>query len=408
MNALIKTAFYVFLTFTSLFAQNNFMLGNENLLSNETDLIEGKNLALVINKTSTLSNGVTLLDTLLALDFSVRKIFALEHGFDLKAEAGEKIKNTNFGAIPIISLYGKKKSPDKNDLENIDLILYDIQDVGARFYTYISSLKLIMQSAVRNQVGIIVLDRPNPQKGKIEGEILDENFKSFVGISKIPTVYGMTVGELAKLFADEIEREDGRSVKLTVVKMSDYRRGKNYFQPNGKLRWINPSPNLRTLDAALLYPGLCFLEATTISEGRGTEFPFEQFGAPFFDTKKIIAKLKATEFSESLDFTAVRFVPKRHGTYSPKFSEKKCSGVKIKIKDENFDAVLFGTKLLKILCEMYPNKISLNYNRLAKLYGNKNLERFIKNEISFEEIKTFIRRDREIFKSKRKNFLLYP
>jgi uncharacterized protein YbbC (DUF1343 family) len=277
MKQLLKIASVIFISLLSLSAQQNRLVhGNQNLIKNHLDEIHGKRIALVINQTSKLPNGTSLLDTLISLGINVRKIFSLEHGLFGKVNPGKSIANfTLSNSIEVVSLYGKKKSPTKNDLNDVDIVIYDIQDVGARFYTYISSLCLIMKSVSEYRKTIYILDRPNPQGRKINGEILKPEYSSFVGISEIPITYGMTVGELSLFFKDKIKSETGKEVKLNVIPMLNFseENSREYFRQN----WISPSPNLRSLNAALLYPGLCFLEATNISEGRGTNRPFESF-----------------------------------------------------------------------------------------------------------------------------------
>ncbi len=404
-----RKIFFLFFALPFLvFSQNNFRLGCENLLAEKSYLIKNKNLALVINQTSVLPNGTYLLDTLINAGFAVKKIFALEHGVSGKKAPGETVENSFLKNIHAISLYGKKKAPEKNDLQGIDAIVYDIQDVGTRFYTYITSLKLIIESAAKNGVEIIVLDRPNPQGNKIEGEILDSNFFSFVGAAEIPVVYGMTIGELAHFFAEEISKEKKIKPKLTIVPMDNYSREENYFSGNNHaLKWKAPSPNLRTFDAARLYPGLCFLEATNVSEGRGSDFPFEQFGAPFINSEKLISVLNKTDFKRNLEFLPVKFLPSSDGKFATKFAGKLCSGVRIKILNYDFNSVTFGVKLLKILTEMYPDEMKFNYNRLAMLYGNRNLEKYIKGEIDYSALRKKWKTDREKFEIIRSKYLLY-
>ncbi len=398
--------FLLILFFLSNFYHcQNLVLGNENFLANEFTTLKNKSLALVVNKASVTSNGTFLIDSLLSLKANIVKIFTFEHGLKLNAEAGENVENTNYKGVPVISLYGKKKTPSKNDLRNVDAIVYDIQDVGVRFFTYISSLKLLMKSIAGSGIPIYVLDRPNPQGDKIEGEILNDEFRSFVGIENIPVVYGLTIGELALLFKDRIEKETGKKVLLEVVKMKNYKRNRNYFL-DGDLKWLPPSPNLRTHSAALLYPGLCFLEATNISEGRGTKFPFEQFGSPFINADSLLKQLKE-EFAKELIFEKVSFTPKNKGEYYPKLYGKKCYGIKIAVKNKNFNSVLFGIKLLKILKNLYPDKISFNYNWLAKLYGNRNAEKYLKEEIEESELISKMLLDRKEFNLIRENYYLY-
>ena len=389
----------------NIFPQSRFMLGNENLISNHKNLVENKKIALLINNASLFQSNTPLLATLLKQNVNIVKIFTPEHGFSLNEAPGETVKNSvTANSIPIISIYGKKKAPTQADLQNVDVVIYDIQDVGARFYTYISSLKLTMKAVARANVKIIVLDRPNPQNGeKIEGEILKPGFSSFVGISPIPILYGLTIGELAKLFKDEIDNKDNLNVDLTVIPMLNYDRTKfyDYYLP----KWVVTSPNIRTYQAALLYPGLCFLEATNISEGRGTDLPFMQFGAPFINPDSLITTL--AEKFRNLKFTRIEFIPTASPNYSIKYAGKLCVGLKVKILNNNFNSVWFGIRLLKILKEKYPDEVKIKLDWLNKLYGNDDLEKYLKNEISEKELQGILQENRERFRRIRSKYLLY-
>ncbi len=397
--------FLLLLITNSTFSQSQFLLGNENLLKNYKGIITNQRIALLINGTSLLQNKTPLLDTLLKMNVNVVKIFTPEHGFNLTQGPGAVVNDSTIAnSIPVISIYGKKKSPSQKDLENVDAIIYDIQDVGARFYTYISSLKLTMKAAARAAIKIIVLDRPNPQNAdRIEGEILEPKFSSFVGIAPIPILYGMTIGELAKFFKENIQIKENLKTDLTVIPMINYKRDKffNYYFTN----WIRTSPNIRTYEAALLYPGLCFLEATNISEGRGTDYPFEQFGAPFLKSETIIPILKK-EFPK-LKFETVKFTPVKRKNSSVKFAGKLCNGIKIKILDKSFRPVVFGIKLLKILKDNFPSELTINYNWLNKLYGNSNLEKCMKNQISEIKLWNILEMNQKKFSEIRKRYLIY-
>ncbi len=405
MKRITQIFFLLLLITNSTFSQSQFLLGNENLLKNYKGIITNQRIALLINGTSLLQNKTPLLDTLLKINVNVVKIFTPEHGFNLTQGPGAVVNNSTIAdSIPVISIYGKKKSPSQKDLENIDAIIYDIQDVGARFYTYISSLKLTMKAAARAGVKIIVLDRPNPQNAdRIEGEILEPKFSSFVGIAPIPILYGMTIGELAKFFNENIQVKENLRTDLTVIPMINYKREKffNYYFTN----WIRTSPNIRTYEAALLYPGLCFLEATNISEGRGTDYPFEQFGAPFLKSETIIPILKK-EFPK-LKFETVKFTPVKRKNSSVKFAGKLCDGIKIKILDKSFRPVVFGIKLLKILKDNFPSELTINYNWLNKLYGNSNLEKCMKNQISEIKLWNILEMNQKKFSEIRKRYLIY-
>lgn len=235
--------------------------------------LKGKRIALVVNQTSQ-HNGVHLVDKLLGMDLNVHVIFSPEHGFRGTADAGASIANgvDEKSGISIFSLYGATKKPTTEALEGVDVIVFDIQDVGARFYTYISTMHYAMEAAAEQGIEFVVLDRPNPNIAHVAGPVLDSKFKSFVGMHPIPVLHGMTVGELAKMIQGEGWINQASKLKLTVVAMKEYSDAVRYSLP------VPPSPNLPNDVAVRLYPSLCFFEGTAVSVGRGTDFPFQLFG----------------------------------------------------------------------------------------------------------------------------------
>lgn len=238
-------------------------------------LLKGKRVAVVANQTTTIGTS-HLVDSLLSLRINIVKVFAPEHGFRGEAEAGATIKNgkdTKTG-LPLISLYGKNKKPSSEMLSDVDLLLFDIQDVGARFYTYISTMHYIMEAAAENNKEVLILDRPNPNGFYIDGPVLDMKFQSFVGMHPIPIVHGCTVGELAQMIQGEGWLKGGAKCKLTVIPCKNYSHLDLYNLP------IPPSPNLPNMAAVYLYPSLCWFEGTPISVGRGTSLPFQCIGYP--------------------------------------------------------------------------------------------------------------------------------
>ena len=268
-------------------------------------LLKDKKVALVVNQSSLVGQR-HLLDHLLKHGVKVQKIFAPEHGFRGKADAGAHIKNSRDSktGLPIISLYGKHKKPTKSDLKGIDLIVFDIQDVGVRFYTYLSTLHYIMEAGAEQQIPVMVLDRPNPNGQYIDGPVLQKKYRSFVGLHPVPVVYGMTIGEYAKMINGEGWLKGRKKAELTVIPLAQYTHQSSYVLA------VKPSPNLPNGRAVALYPSLAFFEGTVISAGRGTKKPFQLYGAPQYSVKK---------FS---------FVPKsRSGAKYPKFKGKRCYGV---------------------------------------------------------------------------------
>ncbi|MEZ5083786.1 MAG: DUF1343 domain-containing protein [Bacteroidales bacterium] len=244
---------------------------------NYLPLIKHQNIAIVANQTSQIG-GVHLVDTLLSLGVNIKKVFGPEHGFRGNAADGQLVSDSvdKKTGLPIVSLYGKHKKPTHEDLVEIDLVIFDIQDVGARFYTYISTMSYMMEACAENGVEMIVLDRPNPHGDNVDGPVLEKEFSSFVGLHEIPVVHGMTVGEYAQMVNGEGWLKDGIKCDITIIPCKSYNHKSRYELP------VAPSPNLPNNIAIQLYPSLCFFEGSIISVGRGTEFPFQVIGHPDF------------------------------------------------------------------------------------------------------------------------------
>ena len=272
----------VCLTSTKISAQTNNQ--QENCYKPAADrpelylkLLKNKNIAVVANQTSLLADKTHLVDFLVKNNIKIKEIFAPEHGFRGNADAGEHVKNgidTKTG-LPIVSLYGDNKKPKAEQLQGVDLILFDIQDVGVRFYTYISTLSYVMEAAAENNIEVIVLDRPNPHDGYTDGPVLKEKWTSFVGLHKVPVVYGLTIGEYGKMVNGEKWLKNGVQAKYTIIPILNYHKKQRY--PISE----KPSPNLPNDQSINLYPSLCFFEGTQVSIGRGTDFPFQVFGSPW-------------------------------------------------------------------------------------------------------------------------------
>ena len=353
-------------------------------------LLKKKNVALVVNQSS-LIEKTHLLDTMLALDVVVKKIFAPEHGFRGDEAPGEVIDDSvdKKTGIPVISLYGKKKKPADEDLEGIDVIVFDIQDVGVRFYTYISTLGLVMEAAAQNNIPVILLDRPNPVGYLTDGPVLEDKFKSFVGMYPVPIAYGMTIGELAEMIQGEKWIENADKLDLTVVPCSNYRHDRIYDLP------VKPSPNLPDLVAVTLYPSLCLFEGTTVSVGRGTNKPFKQIGHPLLK-----------------DYYDYFFIPEpNEGSKYPKHKGEKCYGIDfsgLKVKDFRYKNKLDLSYLIEFYHKLKDKDKYFNDNGwIDKLAGTDKLRKMIiagKNE---EEIRESWQEDLEKFKQKREKYLIY-
>ena len=351
-------------------------------------LLKNKQVGIVGNQTTAI-NGVHLVDTLLSLDVNIVKVFAPEHGFRGSADAGEKVKDDKDvkTGLPIISLYGKNKKPKAELISDLDIIIFDIQDVGARFYTYISTMHYVMEAAAENNKKVIVLDRPNPNGFYVDGPILETKYKSFVGMHKVPIVHGMTIGEYAQMLNGEKWLENGIQCDLTVVKCKNYEHKDFYKLP------IKPSPNLPNMASIYLYPSLCLFEGTDVSVGRGTPTPFQIFGKPNVDG----------EFK----FTPVP----TDGAKRPKHKDMECNG---------YNLVGFGNQKMREQKSLYLHWLVDMYKRSDNkdtffvkngffnlLCGTREIRNMIEAGKSVEEIQKWYKKDVETFKITRKKYLLY-
>ena len=351
-------------------------------------LLKGKIVAVVANQTSLVSN-VHFVDTLVASGVKIKCVFAPEHGFRGEAGAGEKIKDgkDKKTGLPIISLYGKHLKPSSNDLANVDILIFDIQDVGARFYTYISTLQYVMEACAEANLPILILDRPNPNGFYVDGPVLHEAFKSFVGMCKIPVVHGMTIGEYAKMLKGEKWFSNSDSLDLKIILVVNYTHRSLYNLP------VQPSPNLPNMQAVYLYPSLCFFEGTSISIGRGTKFPFQCVGFPGMKNGDI-------------SFTPINIA----GVVSnPPYRDTLCNGIDLRTVSLYEDS-LSSLLQLKWLTKMYsefPNKKFFFNSFFEKLAGTATLRTQIINGRTEAEIRKSWEPELSEFKKIRKKYLLY-
>ena len=354
--------------------------GIDILLDKKQNLIADKRIALVTNQTGVDQYGVANYKRLMDLENTkLEVVFSPEHGIfgetDKEVTYNDGIKN-----LPkIYSLYGAVRKPTREMLDSIDIIIYDIQDIGARFYTYISTLGLVMEAAAELNIPVLVLDRPNPIRGDIvEGPILDIEYQSFIGKYPIPIRYGWTVAELAEKIIQE--NWINPTPQLTVIPMEGWNTSLWYDETT--LPWIKPSPNIPNLETALIYPGMCLLEGTNMSEGRGTNHPFQWFGAPWIDSRVLSQKLN------NLKLSGVVFVPKSFIPISipgvadkPKYENQLCYGIEIRVVDRNkFNSVKSGVNILKTINEMYPDSLIIKEKRLNKLWGSDTLLKELKEK----------------------------
>lgn len=390
---------------------NEFRFGVDQLISENLNLIKNKKLGIVSNHTALLSNGIHLVDTLHSLkEISITALFGPEHGIRGDNPAGVTITDgiDSKTGIPVYSLYGKDRKPTKEMLKDVEVLIFDIQDVGARFYTYISTLFYIIQAAAENNIQLIILDRPNPINGiYVDGPIRKPELNSYVGIASIPITHGMTMGELAELFAGEKYIGENLNVDIKIIKMKNWDR--NLFYDSYHSSWIKPSPNIPSLDAAIVYPGTCLIEGTNVSEGRGTDAPFLKIGAPFVNSNRLTEELRNQNI-EGITFEPISFTPiEIPGVVSnPKYKNENCNGIKILITDrDKFTSVKFGIILIAAFHKLYPNEFKFKNDSFDKLVGDSSIRQKINNGIPAEEIIQSYQNELNDFNELRKKYLLY-
>ncbi len=352
------------------------------------DYLKDKSVAIVSNHTGMVGDS-HLVDTLLSLGAKISVVFAPEHGFRGDRPDGEKVDDQIDGktGIPIVSLYGKNKKPSREQMQEIEVVVFDIQDVGARFYTYLSTLHYVMQSCTEAKIPLIVCDRPNPNIHYVDGPVLDSEFSSFVGLHPVPVVYGMTIGEYALMINGERWHHQD-SCSLSILPCENYDRSTRYNLP------IKPSPNLPAMESIYLYPSLCFFEGTSVSIGRGTDFPFTVVGEPG---------------NQSGDFSFIP-EPKEGASMYPKHQGKTCVGYDISdyIEDPSAMNSIDLTWLIRMFKESPNSDDFFNANGyFDKLAGTDELRLAILNGKNEEEIRSSWLEDIEQFETIRSKYLIY-
>jgi uncharacterized protein YbbC (DUF1343 family) len=371
--------------------------GQDNILTGaeRTDvyvpMLEGKRLGIVANQTSVIGR-IHLVDSLISLgdgQANIRKVFSPEHGFRGEAEAGGIIEDKvdARSGLPVISLYGRNRKPSAEALRDLDAIIFDIQDVGVRFYTYISTLFYVMQACAESNKELILLDRPNPNGFYMDGPVLDTNYRSFVGMHEVPVVYGMTIGEYGRMINGEGWLGKGLVCDLEVIPCLNYDHSMLYVLP------VSPSPNLPNMNSVYLYPSTCFFEGTVISEGRGTEFPFEAFGHPL---------LENAYFS---------FVPESipGKSSNPKLKGENCMGMDLRyLRNSSKRDRQINLAWLLFAYENYPDKEAFFIPYFDNLAGTACLRQQIIEGMTANEIRSSWSDGLAAFKNIRKRYLLYP
>lgn len=351
--------------------------------------LEGKTVGVVANH-STIIGKVHLIDTLISRGIHISKIFSPEHGFRGEEDAGEIIKNhiDSITGLPVVSLYGNSKKPLSSDLQDIDIMLFDMQDVGVRYYTYISTMHYVMEACAENNIPVMVLDRPNPNGFFVDGPLLDTNFRSFVGMHPVPLVHGMTIGEFARMISGEGWLKNGVQCQLTVVPCQNYTHDSTYTLP------VRPSPNLPNQTAVYHYPSLGFFEGTVVSVGRGTDFPFQVFGHPQFPP------------------IGFEFVPESRpgASKNPPFLGQKCFGFDLREYSEDYFVEQSGINLSLLIYayQIFPQKDKFFNSYFNVLAGSNLLRQQIEQGVEEQTIKQGWKVDVEKFLEIRGKYLLYP
>ena len=409
----MKNFFFLFLCISILIAKpvKKVKTGADVMFESRTELIDGKRIGLITNHTALLSNGKHLADALKEYKkTTLVALFGPEHGIRGDAPDGRTVRDTidEKTGVPVFSLYGQINKPTPEMLKNVDVLIFDIQDVGSRFYTFISTMFLGMEAAAENNIPFIVLDRPNPITGmNVEGPIRVDSLKTFVGWVPIPIAHGMTVGELAVMANLHGWLKDRKQAKLTVIKMENWKRTQWFDET--KLKWIKPSPNMKTLQTAIVYPGLCLIEGLNVSEGRGSDRPFEYIGAPWIDGKELSHLLNAQNLP-GVKFEPIEFTPKEIPNIAshPKYSGQLCRGVYVNVTNrKNFIPVEAGLAVVWGIHTLYTDSLKFRERGFDRLAGTPVVREMILQGKTVNEIKETWEKELQEFKAQRKKALLY-
>ena len=386
-------------------------LGSDRLFRDSSSLIAGKRVGILTNHTGRLSDGRSIVDAVAESGLcTLHSLFGPEHGFSGTTPDGKDVEHTSHPryGVPIYSLYGETHKPTAEMLQGVDVLVCDIQDVGARFYTFISTVAMAMEAAAEQSIPFVILDRPNPIRGfAFDGPIRVPSLRSFVGWMPIPITHGMTIGELARLWNEEGWLANGVKAQLEVVTMQGWER-QMWFDETG-LTWTAPSPNMPTLETAIIYPGLCFVEGTSVSEGRGTSQPFHIIGAPWADPEKILKHLSAFD-TAGVACSEVDFMPKEiPGMASqPKYENSACRGVRISVVDRNaVQPVRLGVSVLAAFKRAHPAETIFRNRRFDILTGNRNVRQLLEQGVHPDEVCEGWGQELKSFGQMRSKYLMY-
>jgi uncharacterized protein YbbC (DUF1343 family) len=368
------------------------------------EVFQGKRIGIITNHTGYDRNGKYIVDIFKGMtDVTVTALFSPEHGLWGKEQDAIRIDSQidPVYRLQIYSLYGKTRKPTREMLRNIDTLVFDIQDIGARFYTYVSTMSLAMEAAAENGKRFVVLDRPNPINGHlVQGNLLEPGLATFVGLHPIPVRHGMTAGELAKMFNGQGWLAGRVKAELVVIPVSGWRRRMWYDQTG--LTFIKPSPNMPDIETAAIYPGLCLLEGTNISEGRGTNMPFRQFGAPWIDAKRLAERLN------KLSLPSMRFEPVSFTPTSSKYQGQACNGVRIVVAErDRLEPYFSGIKIVNEICRMYPDNFQWKVRHFDRLCGTATIRNAITSRSSLDKLRNKWQIDLKSFRKIRDKYLIY-
>ena len=385
--------------------------GADVLFDGRFDLIKGKRVGLVTNHSAILSDGRHLADALHAHpDVDLVALFGPEHGIRGDTPDGTAIHDSIDQAtgVPVYSLYGAVRKPTPEMLRDVEVLLFDIQDIGARFYTYISTMSYSIEAAAEEKIPFVVLDRPNPIRGTwVEGFIREDTLRSFVGLHPLPIAHGMTVGELALLFNGEGWLSGGVKADLAIVPMEHWERSMWYDETG--LVWVRPSPNMATIRTAAVYPGTCLIEGTNLSEGRGTDHPFEYLGAPYVDGIRWAERLNAAGLP-GVSFESVTFTPRAipRVTSNPKHVGLECSGILVNVTDrERFEPVRTGVHILATAKALFADSLRWRERSIDRLAGTARLRKEIDTGVDPLKITSGWSGEVSRFREIRKAYLIY-
>ncbi len=353
------------------------LTGADVLVNSRLQLLAGKRVGIVTNQTGRLRSGEFLVDALVSRGVHVTALFGPEHGIRGNAGPGEEVRDTlDLKGIPVYSLYGATTKPTPRMLDSVDVLIYDIQDVGVRFFTYITTMYFVMEAGAEQHVPIVVLDRPDPLGGVVvDGPVLEDSLRSFVGIVPIPVVYGLTCGELARMINGEKWLKGGMHAELTVVPMQGWTRSMLWNETG--LTWVPPSPNITDVRSCYGYPVTCFLEATNISEGRGTPEPFLMIGAPFVNADALAATLGRA-------MPSIRWEPTAFTPTSSKYKAVPCHGVRLAIDSPPLrHPISCAVSLLRVLKQSYAGRLTIQHADLLRLSGSSLVPESVEDSLVF-------------------------